>query len=260
MGLQWHAEEVEKVLDALGTTPDGLSSEEAERRLKEYGPNKLVEREGVNPFIIFLGQFRDVFVLMLLAAIVISLLTVFMETSTPTLEDYADSITIGVIVILNSIVGFVQEYRSEKAMEALKRLTAPQARVLRDGREVIIPAEMVVPGDVILLESGDRIPADGRLMETIELRTNEAVLTGESTPVEKMTDPVREDAPVSDRRNMVFMGTHVIFGRGRAVITATGMNTEFGKIAGMIQETEEKTPPLKAKLNRFAKKLSIFIV
>ena len=260
MGLQWHAEEVEKVLDALGTTPDGLSSEEAERRLEEYGPNKLVEREGVNPFIIFLGQFKDVFVLMLIAAIVISLLTVFMETSTPTLEDYADSITIGAIVILNSIVGFVQEYRSEKAMEALKRLTAPQARVLRDGREVIIPAEMVVPGDVVLLESGDRIPADGRLIEAIELRTNEAVLTGESTPVEKMTDLVREDAPVSDRRNMVFMGTHVIFGRGRAVITATGMNTEFGKIAGMIQETEEKTPPLKAKLNRFAKKLSIFIV
>lgn len=260
MSIQWHAKKVEEVLKALNTSINGLSSEEAERRLKQYGPNKLIEKEGVSPLRIFLNQFKDIFVMMLLAAIVVSLLTILFKAEPPTLEDYADPITIGIIVMLNAIVGFVQEYRSEKAMEALKKLAAPKARVLRDGRETVLPAEVVVPGDIILLESGDRIPADARIIEAVELRTNEAVLTGESTPVEKFTEPVRAEAPVADRRNMVFMGTHVTYGRGRAVVTATGMKTEFGKIAGMIQEAEEKVPPLKVKLNRFAKKLTKFII
>ena len=260
MNNGWHSKSVEEVLDALKTSPKGLSSEEARRRLLEYGPNKLVEKEGVSALRVFLNQFKDIFVLMLLFAIAFSLISAFIEHREPSLEDYADAITIGAIVVLNSVVGFVQEYRSEKAMEALRRMTAPKARVLRDGREVLIDAAEVVPGDIILLESGDRVPADGRLIEAIDLRTNEAALTGESTPVEKDVEPVRPDAPVGDRKCMVFMGTHTIYGRGRAVITATGMNTEFGKIAGMIQEAEEKTPPLKEKLNRFAKKLSKFIV
>ena len=256
----FHAEKVEEVLQSLNTSQEGLSSEEAERRLREYGPNMLQEKERIGPFQIFLRQFQDVFVLMLLAAIVISLLSVFMKGAEATLEDYADSITIAVIVILNATVGFVQEYRSERAMEALREYAAPRARVLRDGKEKIIPAEQVVPGDVLLLESGDRIAADGRIIESFDLQTNEAVLTGESTPVEKHTRPVPADASIGDRRNMVYMGTHVIYGRGRAVVTATGMNTEFGRIAGMIQEVEEKTPPLKAKLNRFAKTLTKFII
>ncbi|OYT43204.1 hypothetical protein B6U84_06375 [Candidatus Bathyarchaeota archaeon ex4484_40] len=219
-----------------------------------------MEKEGVSALRVFLNQFKDIFVLMLLFAIAFSLISAFIEHHEPSLEDYADAITIGAIVILNSVVGFVQEYRSEKAMEALRKMTAPKARVLRDGREVLIDAAEVVPGDIILLESGDRVPADGRLIEAIDLRTNEAALTGESTPVEKDVEPVRPDAPVGDRKCMVFMGTHTIYGRGRAVVTATGMNTEFGKIAGMIQEAEEKIPPLKEKLNRFAKKLSKFII
>ncbi len=260
MKMQWHAESLESVLKALNTDVKGLSSEEAAKRLSEYGPNRIEERRRISPFTIFLNQFKDVFVLMLLAAIAISVLAIFMKSEPPTLEDYADPVTIGVIVILNSVVGFVQEYRSEKAMEALRRFAAPKARVLRDGRERIIPAEEVVPGDILLLESGDRIPADARVIESIDLRTNEAVLTGESTPVEKHTKPVKPEASIADRRNMVFMGTHVIYGRGKAVVTSTGMNTEFGKIAGMIQEAEEKTPPLKVKLNQFAKKLSKFII
>jgi len=257
---QWHAKKEAELLKELKTSRNGLSSREAEKRLEEYGPNKLIEKGKVSPLEIFLGQFKDVFVLMLLAAIAISLLSIFMKAEPPTLEDYADPITIGVIVILNSAVGFVQEYRSEKAMEALKKFAAPKARVLRDGKERIIPAEEIVPGDVIFLESGDRIPADGRVIESIELRTNEAVLTGESTPVEKHTGVVRAEAPIGDRKNMVFMGTHTIYGRGKVVVTSTGMNTEFGKIAGMIQEVEEKTPPLKIKLNLFAKKLTKFII
>ena len=260
MAEVFHAKEVEEVLKSLNTPKKGLSSEEAERRLKEYGPNILQEKKRIGPFQIFLRQFQDIFVLMLLAAIVISLLSVYMKGLEANLEDYADAITIAVIVILNAVVGFVQEYRSERAMEALREYAAPRARVLRDGKEKIIPAEQVVPGDILLLESGDRIAADGRIIESFDLRTNEAVLTGESMPVEKHTELVRADAPIGDRRNMVYMGTHVIYGRGRIVVTATGMNTEFGRIAGMIQEAEEKTPPLKVKLNQFAKTLTKFII
>jgi len=260
MAEKFHAKEAEEVLKDLNTSRRGLSSKEAERRFEEYGPNILQEKKRIGPLQIFLRQFQDIFVLMLLAAIVISLLSVYMKGASATLEDYADAITISVIVILNAVVGFVQEYRSERAMEALREYAAPRARVLRDGKEKIIPAEQVVPGDILLLESGDRIAADGRVIESYDLRINEAVLTGESTPVEKHTKPVRADAPIGDRRNMIYMGTHVLYGRGRAVVTATGMNTEFGRIAGMIQEAEEKTPPLKAKLNRFAKTLTKFII
>ena len=257
--IQFHAVKEDEAFRALKTIREGLSSEEARRRLEVYGPNKLVERESVSPLKIFLGQFKDVFVLMLLAAIVISLLSIFIKPDPATLEDYGDPIAIGIIIALNASVGFVQEYRSEKAMEALKKFAAPKARVLRDRREVTMPAEEVVPGDIILLESGDRVPADVRLIETIELRTDEAVLTGESTPVQKQTGTVRSDALVGDQRNMAFMGTHTIYGRGRAIVSSTGMNTEFGKIADMIQQAETEDTPLKLRLDRFAKKLGILI-
>jgi Ca2+-transporting ATPase len=256
----WHAEQIEEALSSLGTSPDGINSQEAKERLAQYGPNKLVERGGISPLKIFLGQFKDVFVLMLLAAIVISLLITFFKAAAATIEDYADTITIGVIVALNAVVGFVQEYRSEKAIEAMKKLTAPKARVMRDGKETIIPAEQVVPGDILLLESGDRIAADARLLEAVDLKTDEAVLTGESTPVDKKTGVVAESTPVGDRKNMVFTATHITYGRGRAVVTATGMTTEFGKIAELVQTIEEEETPLKAKLSSFAKKLGILVV
>ena len=259
MSDQFHAVKEDELLRALKTIPEGLSSEEARQRLETYGPNKLVEKGGVSLVKIFAGQFKDVFVLMLLVAIVISLITAFMKHETPDLEDYADSITIGVIVILNAVVGFVQEYRSERAMEALRRFIAPKTRVLRDRRETTIPAVEIVPGDVILLDSGDRVSADGRLIKAIDLRSDEAVLTGESTPVEKRSGLVRADASVGDRKNMVFMGTHTIYGRGRAVVIATGMKTEFGKIAEMMQAVKVEETPLKLRLNRFARKLGIFI-
>ncbi len=260
MAQQWHAKTEEEVLETLGTGARGLSSEEAKNRLAQYGPNKLIERGGVSPLKIFLGQFKDIFVLMLLAAIVISLFIAFNESAAPTLEDYADSITIGVIVALNAVVGFVQEYRSEKAIEAMRKMTAPQASVLRDGGEAVIPAEEIVPGDVLLLETGDRVAADARLLEVVDLSTDEAVLTGESTPVEKRTDAVPENTAVSDRNNMLFMATHIVYGRGKAIVTSTGMATEFGKIAEMVQAIEEEETPLKAKLESFAKKLGILVV
>ncbi|MCK4885491.1 HAD-IC family P-type ATPase, partial [Candidatus Bathyarchaeota archaeon] len=161
---------------------------------------------------------------------------------------------------LNAIVGFVQEYRSEKAMEAMKKMTAPKARVLRDGTEQFIPSRNVVPGDLVLLEAGDRIPADARLLEVVALKTDEAILTGESTSVAKLDAVLDKKTAVADRKNSVFMATHVTYGRGKAMITSTGMGTEFGKVAEMVQSVESVDTPLKRKLTAFAKKLGIIIV
>jgi len=265
MSPEWHAMETEELKRALKASEKGLSEEEAKRRLQEFGPNELVERKRVTAFQIFLGQFKDVFVIMLLVAIVISFMVAWYKTSIApsadgSIDEYVDAITIGAIVVLNAVVGFVQEYRSEKAMEAMKKLTAPKARLLREGKEVMVPAKEVVPGDIALLEAGDRIPADGRLLEVVDLKTDEAVLTGESTPVGKETGVLKEETPVADRKNSVFMATHVTYGRGRAVIASTGMSTQFGKIAEMVQAVEEVDTPLKQKLARFAKKLGIIIV
>jgi len=250
MAESWHNIKVEEVLSALQTSPKGLSREETERRLREYGYNELKERKRVTPLQIFLGQFKDVFVIMLLIATAISF----------AIGEVVDAATIAAIVILNSIVGFIQEYRSEKAIEAMKKLTAPKARVLRDGGEEMISAREVVPGDVLLLEAGDRVAADGRLLEVVDLQTEEAVLTGESTPVSKDLEAVDEKTPVADRKNTVFMATHITYGRAKAVVTSTGMGTEFGKIAEMVQTMEEEETPLKQKLERFAKKLGVLVV
>jgi Ca2+-transporting ATPase len=174
--------------------------------------------------------------------------------------EFVDAATIGAIIFLNALVGFIQEYRSEKAMDAMKQLTAPKARVLRDGKEVLIPSREVVPGDIVLLEAGDRIPADARLLEVVDLKTDEAILTGESTAVAKQDIVLGSNTPVADRKNSVFMATHLTYGRGKAIITNTGMKTEFGKVAEMVQAVEQTETPLKQKLTSFAKKLGIIIV
>jgi Ca2+-transporting ATPase len=250
MADAWHSKETEQVLSELKVDQKGLSNEEAERRLSEFGYNELKEKKGVTPLQIFLNQFKDVFVIMLIVATIISFL----------IGETVDAITIAVIVILNSVVGFIQEYRSEKAMEAMKKLTAPKAHVIRDGNETMIDAREIVPGDIVLLEAGDRVPADARLIETVDLKADEAVLTGESTDVTKNLCLLKEEAPIADRKNSVFMATHMTYGRGKAVITATGMKTEFGKIAELVQTMETEESPLKQKLESFAKKLGVIIV
>jgi Ca2+-transporting ATPase len=249
MTSEW-AIEKKQLLESLKATENGLSTQEAEQRLKEYGPNELAAKKGISPVQIFFGQFKDIFVVMLLIAICISV----------AINELVDAATIGVIVVLNAVVGFIQEYRSEKAMEAMKKLTAPKARVLRDGKEQLIPSKDVVPGDIVLLEAGDRIPADARLLEVVDLKTDEALLTGESTAVDKKDVVLDEKTPVADRKNSVFMATHVTYGRGKAVIASTGMGTQFGKVAEMVQSVGSVDTPLKAKLTRFAKKLGIIIV
>ncbi len=250
MSKAWHSKPVETVLEELETNSLGLTEEEVQQRLVKYGLNELKETKRVTALEIFLNQFKDIFVIMLLVATAISALV----------GETTDALTIAAIVVLNSIVGFIQEYRSEKAMEAMRKLTAPKARLMRNGKEVMVPAKEVVPGDIVLLESGDRVPADSRLIEVVELRTDEAILTGESTQVDKQISPVREEAPVTDRKDMIFTATHVTYGRGKAVVTSTGMQTEFGKIAEMVQAVEVEESPLKIKLEKFAKKLGIIIV
>ena len=260
----WHTRETNEVMQELNVTHEGLTSQEAQERLKKYGYNELVAKKRKSALSMFLGEFKDIFILLLIAATIFSAVIGYYDVITGSAEGFmeamADAIIIGAIVILVAITGFVQEYRAEKAIEAMKKLTAPKARVIRDGQEVIIPAKEIVPGDILVLESGDHVPADARIIEAIELKASEAVLTGESAPVNKNVTPVKSDAAISERRNTLFTATHVVYGRGRAVVTTTGMNTEFGKIAEMVQTAEEDETPLQKKLDHFAGRIAKVVV
>lgn len=224
----------------------GLSRREAEKRLLEHGPNLLAGKKKISPFKILLSQFTDIMVIILLISTVIS---AFMGEMT-------EAATIIAIVILNSVLGFIQEYRTEKTMEALKSLAAPAAKVLRDGSLVSIPAEQIVPGDLIVLESGDRIPADAVLTESANLQVDESLLTGESLPVEKYAVTGR-GIDRARKENMVYMGTNVTAGRAKAHVTATGMNTEMGGIANMIQNIEEEQTPLQKRMEKLGKIIAV---
>ena len=256
--------ETNEGIQELNVTHEGLTSQEAQERLKKYGYNELVAKKRRTALHMFLDEFKDIFILLLIAATIFSAIIGYYELlngqTEQVLEAFADALIIGVIVLMVAITGFVQEYRAEKAIEAMKKLTAPKAHVIRDGKEVVIPAKEIVPGDILVLESGDHIPADARIIEAIELKTSEAVLTGESTPVNKNLAVLGEETPISERRNTVFTATHVVYGRGKAVVTTTGMNTEFGKIAEMVQTTEEEETPLQRKLDKFAKKIAKVVI
>ena len=259
-----HLGKIEDVMQELNVTSQGLTTQEAQQRISKYGYNELVAKKRKSALSLFLSQFKDVFILLLIAATILSAVIGYYDVLTGSAEGFmeamADAIIIGAIVILVAITGFIQEYRAEKAIEAMKKLTAPKARVIRDGQEVIIPAKEIVPGDILVLESGDHVPADARIIEAIELKASEAVLTGESTPVNKNVNPVKSDAPISERHNTLFTATHVVYGRGKAVVTTTGMNTEFGKIAEMVQTAEEDETPLQKKLDKFAGKIGKVVV
>ena len=253
--LPWHAVEIEEVLEALETDRGGLSEEEAERRLREYGPNELREEKRVTPLQIFLRQFKSILVIILIVSARVSA-----YISVRRGEPYTDTYVIMAIVILNAILGFYQEYRAEKAVEALKRMVTPKAAVLRGGVERLIDSRWIVPGDIILLEAGNRVPADARLLEVHSLEVDEAPLTGESTPVRKIVEPLPEETPIQDRRNMVYMGTLITGGRGVAVVTSTGMQTEFGRIAEMVQRIEVGEPPLKRKMEKMGRQLAVISI
>lgn len=248
--MHWYQKDIKAVFDDLGTPESGLSSQEAKRRLQEYGPNEIKEKKRKTSLQMFLEQFKDFLIIVLIFAALIAGIV-----GKPT-----DAIAILAIVVLNAIIGFVQEYKAEQAMASLKKMAAPLAVVLRDGLPVNIPASEIVPGDIVFLEAGQIVPADMRLKESANLKIEEATLTGESVPVEKHTRVIHEDhLPLGDRKNMAYQGTIVTYGRGSGIVVATGMETEMGKIASMLQEAEDLKTPLQKRLALFGKKLAVAI-
>ncbi|HUT28088.1 MAG TPA: cation-translocating P-type ATPase [Methanomassiliicoccales archaeon] len=257
MASDFHAMSGEETLKTLGSSAQGLSVEEVARRLEKYGPNELSEGRRISPLKIFLDQFKDFMVIILIFAAIISGAIATVNGST---EEWLDAGVILVIVIINATLGFLQTYRAEKTMQALKDMAAPRANVIREGREESVPSKDLVPGDIVLLAAGDRVSADARLLETVNLKTNEASLTGESLPVNKRTgDILSPEVFLAERTNMVFSGCNVDHGRGRAVVTSTGMQTQLGRIATMVQTNDESTP-LQKKLDKLGKQLGIGIL
>lgn len=241
----WHILTGGEICRGLNVDPEkGLSDKEVGRRLAEFGPNALAVKKGVNPVFLFLGQFKDFMVMVLMVATLISGL----------LGEIADAVTILAIILINAILGFIQEYKAERSMESLRSLAAPEALVLRNGTGMKIPALNLVPGDIVMLEAGDRIPADIRWLKALNIRVEESALTGESQPVAKTEQALADEyTPIADRKNMGFMGTVLVNGRGIGVVISTGMDTEMGIIAGMIQEVKEEETPLQRRLAQLGK-------
>jgi Ca2+-transporting ATPase len=245
---KWHTMSSEDVLKTLKTDEKGLNNSEVEMRLKRYGLNKIKSKKKRTSLIIFLEQFKSFLVILLLFATAISIILNLMT----------DAILIGAILLLNAILGFYQEYKAEKAIEALKKLIVTKVLVIRNGEKIEIPTEGIVPGDIVILESGNRVPADMRLFEALNLKIDESMLTGESVPTTKHTN-VLKDVSLTEMENMGFMGTLVTYGRGMGIVVSTGMETEMGRIAGMVQEKEEPTP-LQIKLQKLGKMLGVIVL
>lgn len=248
--MHWHTLSAAEALNKTGSSSNGLSTVDAAQRIAEYGKNELQAKKKAGPLLIFLRQFADLMILVLIAAAIISAF----------IGEIPDTIVILCIIVLNAVIGFVQEFRAEKAMEALQKMSAPMSRVLRDGENREIPSSDLVPGDVVLLEAGNMVPADLRLLEEEGIKINEASLTGESNAVEKTAEQLTVvDLPLGDRNNMAFKGTMLTNGKGKGLVITTGMQTELGKIAGMLDEAKSITP-LQIRLTRFSKKLTFIII
>ena len=252
---------VDETLNELNADSAGLSSERAAERLAQYGPNKLKEAEKPGFRKRFLTQMKDPMLIILLAAAGVSALTGAIAGE----SEWAETIIILAVVLLNAVLGVLQESKAEAAIEALQTMTAATCNVLRDGKMAVLHSDELVPGDVVLLEAGDAVPADGRIIESASLKIEEAALTGESVPVNKMLDALgaaqkQADVPLGDRKNMCYMGSTVVYGRGKTVITATGMSTEMGKIAGVLSNTKDEQTPLQRKLDELGRLLSKMVL
>jgi Ca2+-transporting ATPase len=250
MEVQWHNLHGEEAVQTLGSRRSGLSEAEAKARLLQYGANELKVKKKTPPVLVFLKQFLSPLIYVLIAAVIISF----------AVQHYMDALVILGVLLLNAIVSFMQESRAEKAMEALVHMTAPKAKVRRDGELKQIPARAVVPGDILLLETGDRVPADARLIELSNLKINEATLTGESMPIDKHAGVLGEGVPIAERKNLAFIGTTVNYGRATAVAVRTGMSTELGKIAGAIREVKAEKTPLQKSISTLSRYLIIILL
>ena len=250
----------EEVLSELQTSEQGLSSQEAAKRLEQYGHNKLKEAEKATWLQRFFNQLKDPMLIILMIAASVSALTGMLSGH----NEWAEVIIIMAVVLLNAILGVVQESKAEAAIEALQTMTAATCKVIRDGQQIVLHSDELVPGDIVVLEAGDAVPADGRIIENASMKIEEAALTGESVPVNKMIEVLgvetENEVPLGDRKNMCYMGSTVVYGRGKAVITRTGMDTEMGKIAGVLATTEEEQTPLQRKLDQLGKTLSFLVL
>lgn len=247
---KWHALEGEEALKTIGSSKEGLTEGEAGERFAKYGPNEIKKEKATPVWKIFIEQFKNVLIILLLGATVFSFLV----------GETLDAIVILIIVIASAGLGFVEEYRSEKAVQLLKKMASPVATIVRDSKEKTVASSNIVPGDLIVLHAGDRVPADLRLLEVFNLKIDEASLTGESLAVGKKTDKVSADKIINDRKNIAFSGTVVTYGRGLGVAVATGMNTEFGKIAGIVQAEKKTETPLERRMNAIGKWLVLFML
>ena len=245
----WYKLETSEVISEFDIDPtSGLTNTVASQHFEKHGPNELIEQEGESPWKMLLDQFTETMVVILVIAAIISLV----------LGEYIDFVAIMVIIILNALIGFRQEYKAEQAMAALKKLSVPTVRVRRNGRVTEIPSNELVPGDIVLLEAGNIVPADGRLLESYNLQTQESALTGESQPVSKVSSALPGgDLPLAERENVVYMGTTVTYGRGQAIVTETGMSTELGNIADLMQSAGEEMTPLQKRLDQLGKILAL---
>jgi Ca2+-transporting ATPase len=257
--MKYYLESAEKALEDLQSGPGGLSGGEAASRLAKHGPNQLAQEKKPSLLSRFFAQLKDPMILILLAAALVSGVT-----SAYSGESFADVIVILVVVLLNAVLGVYQESKAEKAIEALRQMTAATCKVLRSGKQITLPSAELVPGDVVILEAGDAVPADARLLESASLKAEESALTGESVPVSKYLETLglgtAADVPLGDRKNMVYMGSTIVYGRGSAVVTATGMDTEMGKIAGALASTQEGQTPLQKKLAGLGRALSWIVL
>lgn len=256
---RYFTEETSVVLKKFDTDEEGLSQEEAEARFEKYGPNELAAKPPKPKWKIFVEQFEDTLVIILIISAIISIIVEALETEGQ--PNYTDAIVIAAIIIANAIIGYIQEGKASDAIAKLREAAAPKAQVWRDGKEMQIYSREIVPGDIIELKEGDNVPADGRLIEAVNLKIDEAALTGESVAVNKRSDSLSDpETPLAERKNMCYMGCLTTYGRGTAVVVRTGMNTEFGKIAKLISDVEEKETPIQKKLAEFGKWLGYLIL
>ena len=247
---EWYQSQKDEILKEFRVTKDGLSNEEAAKRLGEYGENVLQEEKKKSVLQVFLGQFMDLLVIILIIAAVISMLSGNIEST----------VVIFVVIILNAILGTVQHCKAQKSLESLKSLSSPSAKVMRNGAKIEIDSKDVVPGDIVLLEAGDMIVADGRILENFSLQVNESSLTGESTNIDKADTVLEGETSLGDRVNMVYSGSLVTYGRATVLVTGTGMQTEMGKIASLMNAAKEKKTPLQVSLDAFSSRLAILIL
>lgn len=255
--MGWYNKSVKEVYSKLSSDREGLTNSEVEERLDEYGENRIEDDESTSALKIFIKQFQDKLIYLLIAAAIISLGIGFLPGKEP---KYMEPIIIFVILFANGVFGFFQDYKAEKSIESLKEMSSPNAKVIRDGEEKIVSAKDIVPGDIISLSEGDIVPADARVIESELLSLDEAALTGESTTVSKNSDSLSDDVPLAEQKNMVFKGTNVVKGEGKAVVVKTGMETEVGKIAEEIEDTEDKKTPFQEEVDEMGKHISYIVV